>query len=112
MRVDSSATFRIQLNSDFDFRAAAEIVSYLAELGISHFYSSPSMRAAAGSTHGYDVIDYHVSRDLGGAAGHPRCAALRECALTGDLFNAARVELSRLTARFPVCLLMREELNR
>jgi (1->4)-alpha-D-glucan 1-alpha-D-glucosylmutase len=66
MRAEPRATYRIQLNSQFDFHAAAEIVPYLAELGISHLYSSPCLQAAPGSTHGYDVVDYHVSRDLGG----------------------------------------------
>jgi (1->4)-alpha-D-glucan 1-alpha-D-glucosylmutase len=82
MRAEPRATYRIQLNSQFDFHAAAEIVPYLAELGISHLYSSPCLQAAPGSTHGYDVVDYHVSRDLGGTAGHERmCAALRESGL-------------------------------
>jgi (1->4)-alpha-D-glucan 1-alpha-D-glucosylmutase len=80
MRIEPRATYRIQLNSDFDLNAAAEIVPYLAQLGISHLYCSPWMQAAPGSTHGYDVVDYqHVSDQLGGSAGHERmCAALRE----------------------------------
>ncbi len=52
------ATYRIQLNRDFPFRAAAGIVPYLAELGISHCYVSPILKARPGSSHGYDIIDH------------------------------------------------------
>src|ERR1700730_4887333 len=78
MRVEPVAPYRVQLHPRFDFSAAAEIVDYLADLGVSHLYSSPCLQASAGSTHGYDVVDYHaVSRELGGVAGHQRlCATL------------------------------------
>jgi (1->4)-alpha-D-glucan 1-alpha-D-glucosylmutase len=33
-------------------------VPYLAELGISHCYASPYLRARPGSMHGYDIIDH------------------------------------------------------
>ena len=33
---------------------------YLAELGISHVYCSPYLRARPGSTHGYDIIDHNA----------------------------------------------------
>ena len=84
MRIEPRATYRIQLNSDFDLNAAAEIIPYLAHLGISHLYCSPCMQAAPGSTNGYDVVDYqHVSAQLGGSAGHERmCAALRESGMS------------------------------
>ncbi|MBV8357868.1 MAG: malto-oligosyltrehalose synthase [Deltaproteobacteria bacterium] len=80
MRIAPRATYRIQLNPSFGFDAAAEIIPYLARLGISHLYCSPYMQAAPGSTHGYDVVDYqHVSDDLGASSGHERmCAVLRE----------------------------------
>ena len=51
------ATYRLQMNRDFTFAQAEEIVPYLAELGISHCYTSPCFAARAGSTHGYDVVD-------------------------------------------------------
>ena len=78
MCIEPRATYRIQLNPDFGFDAAAEIVPYLSQLGISHLYCSPCMQAAPGSTHGYDVVDYqHVNDELGGAAAYKRmCAAL------------------------------------
>ena len=53
------ATYRLQLHGGFRFRDAAEIVPYLADLGISHVYCSPYLRARPGSTHGYDIIDHH-----------------------------------------------------
>ena len=51
------ATYRIQFYSQFNFVQAQEIVSYLADLGISALYASPIFQASKGSTHGYDVVD-------------------------------------------------------
>src|SRR5262249_34520057 len=64
---DLRATYRLQLGPDLDFGAAAQLVPYLLELGVSHLYLSPVMRARAGSAHGYDVVDpTEVSPALGG----------------------------------------------
>lgn len=52
------ATYRLQFNHTFTFVDATAIVPYLADLGISHVYASPIFRAAPGSMHGYDVVDY------------------------------------------------------
>lgn len=73
------ATYRLQLHADFDFAQAAALAPYLAELGVSHVYCSPYLQAAAGSRHGYDVVDHtRVNRELGGEAGHRRfCEVLR-----------------------------------
>ena len=61
------ATYRLQLGADQDFAAAAELVGYLEDLGVTHLYLSPVLEAAAGSTHGYDVADpSRVSTALGG----------------------------------------------
>ena len=61
------ATYRLQLGTDLDLRAARELLPYLDDLGISHVYLSPVWQARAGSTHGYDVIDpAAISRELGG----------------------------------------------
>ncbi|RJP79718.1 MAG: malto-oligosyltrehalose synthase [Candidatus Zixiibacteriota bacterium] len=51
------ATYRLQFNPQFTFRAARHIVPYLAELGISDVYASPIFRARSGSQHGYDVVN-------------------------------------------------------
>ena len=67
------ATYRLQLGPDLDFARAAELAPYLASLGVSHVYLSPHLQAAAGSTHGYDVVDHsRVSAELGGEAEHSR----------------------------------------
>jgi (1->4)-alpha-D-glucan 1-alpha-D-glucosylmutase len=54
------ATYRVQLTSSFGFDDAARIVPYLKGLGISHFYASPFLKARAGSTHGYDIVDHNI----------------------------------------------------
>src|SRR5205085_3989876 len=73
------ATYRLQMHAGFTFDDAAEIVDYLADLGVSHVYLSPILQAAAGSTHGYDVVDHsRLNVELGGEAGHERLSeALR-----------------------------------
>ncbi len=64
------ATMRLQFHKGFTFKDAAGLVPYLAELGISHVYSSPILTARAGSMHCYDVIDpTSVNPELGGEAG-------------------------------------------
>ena len=61
------ATYRLQLNENFIFSDAAEIVPYLAELGVSDLYASPYLKARPGSTHGYDVVDpTSLNPELGG----------------------------------------------
>src|SRR5712671_5625278 len=62
------ATYRVQLHKGFGFRDAAQITPYLAELGVSDLYSSPVMKAAPGSMHGYDVQDHQqLNPELGTA---------------------------------------------
>jgi (1->4)-alpha-D-glucan 1-alpha-D-glucosylmutase len=50
------ATYRLQLNYTFGFKAAKETLPYLAELGISDIYASPIFKARKGSLHGYDIV--------------------------------------------------------
>ncbi|HVY05328.1 MAG TPA: malto-oligosyltrehalose synthase [Burkholderiales bacterium] len=54
------ATYRLQLHAGFRLRDAIEIVPYLADLGISHVYCSPYLRARPGSSHGYDIVDHRT----------------------------------------------------
>ena len=43
------------------------VLPYIRDLGVSHLYLSPVLKARAGSTHGYDVVDpTRVSAQLGG----------------------------------------------
>jgi (1->4)-alpha-D-glucan 1-alpha-D-glucosylmutase len=73
------STYRVQLSRAFGFAAARAVVPYLADLGISHLYTSPILRARSGSAHGYDVVDpTQVAPELGGEAGlRELVAALR-----------------------------------
>ncbi len=77
-RVDPRATYRLQLTPAFTFDDAASVAPYLRDLGISHVYASPYLRAMPGSLHGYDVVDpRQVNPELGGEDGHARfCDAL------------------------------------
>ncbi len=54
------ATYRVQLHGEFTFADATALVPYLAELGVSHMYCSPFLRARAGSRHGYDIVDHNA----------------------------------------------------
>jgi (1->4)-alpha-D-glucan 1-alpha-D-glucosylmutase len=63
------ATYRVQLNREFTFKQAAEIVPYLKQLGISDLYASPIFQASPGSSHGYDVCDFRkLNPELGTTA--------------------------------------------
>ena len=52
------STVRLQLQGKFGFRHAAAITDYVEMLGAGAVYASPILRASAGSTHGYDVVDH------------------------------------------------------
>lgn len=61
-----SATYRVQLNKDFQFSHVASILDYLQLLGISDLYLSPVLASRKGSGHGYDVTDpSRINPDLG-----------------------------------------------
>ncbi|KUN22002.1 malto-oligosyltrehalose synthase [Streptomyces antibioticus] len=65
-----TATYRLQLQPEFPFDAAAAAVPYLASLGVSHLHLSPVLEAVPGSPHGYDVVDHaRVRGELGGEEG-------------------------------------------
>ena len=61
-----NGTYRLQLNKDFGFRQALELIPHLDALGITHLYLSPIFQARAGSMHGYDVTDpSRLNQELG-----------------------------------------------
>ena len=61
------ATYRLQVHKEFTLGQVREIVPYLADLGVSHIYTSPVLKARPGSTHGYDVADPKVvNPEIGG----------------------------------------------
>ncbi|MGW0231067.1 malto-oligosyltrehalose synthase [Actinopolymorpha singaporensis] len=75
-RANVVSTYRLQLQPEFDFDAAAAAVPYLARLGVTHLYLSPVLQATPGSTHGYDVVDHtRLSADLGGQPAFDRLVA-------------------------------------
>ncbi len=74
------ATYRFQFNRSFTFSDATALVPYLQELGVSHVYCSPYLKARPGSTHGYDIIDHSaLNPEIGSNEDFDQfCAALRE----------------------------------
>ena len=64
-----TATYRLQFHKDFTFRRAAELVPYLASIGVDYVYASPIFRATPGSQHGYDICDHNqLNPELGSQA--------------------------------------------
>ncbi|QNN51463.1 malto-oligosyltrehalose synthase [Nocardioides mesophilus] len=71
-----TATYRLQLHAGFTFADAQRAVPYVSDLGATHLYLSPVLQAAAGSMHGYDVVDHgRISAELGGREGLEALAA-------------------------------------
>ena len=59
-------TYRLQFHRDFRFEDARHLVPYLHQLGITHCYSSPILRARPGSRHGYDIEDHNqINPEIG-----------------------------------------------
>ena len=82
------ATYRLQFTRDFGFVQAAQLVAYLHELGISHCYTSPCLRARPGSTHGYDVVDHGtLNPEIGSHAEFERFSAELKRHGMGQLFD-------------------------
>ncbi len=79
-RAVPAATYRLQVHADFTLDDAAAVADHLAALGVTHAYSSPLLRSAAGSTHGYDTVDHaHIDEARGGREAFDRfVAALHE----------------------------------
>jgi (1->4)-alpha-D-glucan 1-alpha-D-glucosylmutase len=60
------ATYRLQFNEHFRLVDALALVPYLNELGVSHIYASPLLKAVPHSTHGYDVCEFNqLNPELG-----------------------------------------------
>jgi (1->4)-alpha-D-glucan 1-alpha-D-glucosylmutase len=71
------ATYRVQLTPSFGFDDAVAAVPYLKALGISHLYASPFLKARAGSSHGYDVVDHNaLNPELGGEEAFERLCTM------------------------------------
>jgi (1->4)-alpha-D-glucan 1-alpha-D-glucosylmutase len=77
-----SSTYRLQLTDHFTLHDAANVVPYLAQLGVRALYLSPLLKAMAGSQHGYDVVDHSLVDPARG--GEKGLQALSEaCGRTG-----------------------------
>lgn len=75
-RIVPDSTYRLQFNKDFTFAHAETLVPYLADLGISHVYASPFLKARPGSTHGYDITDHNaLNPEIGDEAALARLTA-------------------------------------
>jgi (1->4)-alpha-D-glucan 1-alpha-D-glucosylmutase len=60
------STYRLQFHPGFTFRDARRIVPYLRDLGVTHCYASPYLKATPGSQHGYNIIDHRqFNPDIG-----------------------------------------------
>lgn len=71
-----NATVRLQFHREFTLDHAVPLVAYFKDLGISHIYASPILKARAGSMHGYDVVDPScINPELGGEAALARLVA-------------------------------------
>ena len=77
------STYRLQFHAGFRFTDAAALVPYLAALGISHVYASPYLRARAGSTHGYDIVDHESAQPRDRHAAKSTARSSPRCARTG-----------------------------
>src|SRR5260221_4628203 len=71
-----SGTYRLQFHAGFTFEDARRLVPYLHDLGVSHIYASPYLRARSGSMHGYDVADPNsLNPELGSQEDYDRMVA-------------------------------------
>ncbi|KAF2412146.1 malto-oligosyltrehalose synthase [Microbacterium sp. B35-04] len=52
-----ASTYRLQIRPSFTLDDAVALRGYLSSLGVDWVYLSPLLTAAAGSDHGYDVVD-------------------------------------------------------
>jgi (1->4)-alpha-D-glucan 1-alpha-D-glucosylmutase len=70
----------LQLHGEFTFAMATELVGYLSELGVSHCYVSPILRARPQSAHGYDIVDHDsINPEIGTPEELDRfCESLRD----------------------------------
>jgi len=83
-----TSTYRLQFGPAFGFRSATAIVPYLDRLGVGMLYASPYLRARAGSTHGYDVVDPNrLNPEIGSDAEHAELIAASQARGIGHLLD-------------------------
>jgi (1->4)-alpha-D-glucan 1-alpha-D-glucosylmutase len=82
------ATYRLQFHAHFGFDDAAALAPYLAQLGVSHLYASPYLRARPGSLHGYDIVDHsQLNPELGDDASFRRMSAALKLQHLGQILD-------------------------
>ncbi|MGO9991973.1 MAG: malto-oligosyltrehalose synthase [Steroidobacteraceae bacterium] len=82
------ATYRLQFHKHFGFDDAAALAPYLAQLGVSHLYSSPYLKARPGSLHGYDIVDHsQLNPELGDDASFRRMSAALQLKQLGQILD-------------------------
>jgi (1->4)-alpha-D-glucan 1-alpha-D-glucosylmutase len=70
------STYRLQFNKEFTLHAAAQLVPFLNDLGITDLYASPILKSTPGSMHGYDICDHsQINPEIGGGAGLEKLSA-------------------------------------
>jgi (1->4)-alpha-D-glucan 1-alpha-D-glucosylmutase len=61
------ATYRLQVHAGQPLMQVAELLDYLADLGVSDLYLSPILQARPGSQHGYDCCNHEdINPEIGG----------------------------------------------
>ncbi|MGE0861549.1 MAG: alpha-amylase family glycosyl hydrolase, partial [Gammaproteobacteria bacterium] len=96
------ATYRLQFHAGFTFQDARALAPYLARLGVSHVYSSPLLRARAGSSHGYDIVDHAaLNPELGSAADLDALLAALRAAGLGLILDVVPNHMAVLAADNP-----------
>lgn len=82
------ATYRLQFHKHFGFDHAAGIAPYLSQLGVSHIYASPWLKARPGSLHGYDIVDHHaLNPELGDRAAFDRMVTAMKANGLGQILD-------------------------
>ena len=83
-----TSTYRLQFGPTFGFRDATAIVPYLDRLGVGTLYASPYLKARAGSTHGYDIVDPNaLNPEIGTGADHAALIAASQARGIGHLLD-------------------------
>jgi (1->4)-alpha-D-glucan 1-alpha-D-glucosylmutase len=83
-----TSTYRLQFGPTFRFADATAIVPYLDRLGVGTLYASPYLRARAGSTHGYDIVDPNsLNPEIGSNADHAALIAAAQERGIGHLLD-------------------------
>jgi len=82
------SSYRLQLQPEFTFAAAARVIPYLAALGVTECYPSPYLRARPGSRHGYDICDYTaLNPELGDCEAYRAFTDALKAAGLGHIFD-------------------------